>query len=362
MAKVIMFSDMYLPTFPWLDLNLYNKLVERKIPVNYVLNEKDYRFSGGEMKEVYGAISDIVKKDSDVLSIIDKDDLLVMRFAYKGIGGDIANKARSMGRKILMLDPAAVDLKHRSCPAQYITAKSEWMKQQTLKAFPGIYKDIFVTGTIHFDDAATVQVNKEQFMKSYGLDHNKKLAIVCKASPGEIGHQYGVDEEYIEIVNILKSKCPDYEFLFKAHPLDYTAEIDKKWAGVIHKGEHYQEKPSYKILFSGINVVKAEEGYMAMKACDIVLNVRSSIAMETPLFPKPIININRNKYLTNWPFDASVMHDINIVQLEYYLNNNKYSIDTIAAKKYCERYCYSDDGKSYVRTADAIMKLLWKGI
>jgi len=105
-------------------------------------------------------------------------------------------------------------------------------------------------------------------------------------------------------------------------------------------------------------VVKAEEGYKAFKACDVVLNVRSSIAMETPLFEKPILHINRAKYTTNWPYSKDVMIDIKMDALANTLNNNNYSVDPKECKKYVERYCFSGDGKSYVRIADVIIKLL----
>jgi hypothetical protein len=280
-----------------------------------------------------------------------------MRFAYKGVGGDVAQKARSAKKKILMYDPSGIDIRVRACPAQYLTAKSKSLKLATLKKFPKQYKNIFTTGTIHCDAAAVTSVDKKQFMLSYGMNPDKKFVIVTPANPGEMGHQHGISNEYTQIIDIVKNKCPDYEIAVKAHPLDYTASMPAQ-PGVIHKNNHYENRCSWEVFYPGITVIKADEGYMAIKACDAILNVRSSIAMETALFKKPLININRSKYTTNWPFDSRCMIDISMSELENTLNNDTYNINENACKEYCKRENFSDDGRAYIRTVDAAIKIL----
>jgi hypothetical protein len=123
MPKIVMYSDLWLPTFPYLDIPLYKELKSRGIDVRYVLQEGDIRLVDNILS-FYPDITQTIAKPKDVVGLLNKDDLLLMRFVYKGIGGEVAEKARTAGHKILMLDPAAIDLKHRECPAQYITAKS----------------------------------------------------------------------------------------------------------------------------------------------------------------------------------------------------------------------------------------------
>src|SRR5574337_72642 len=248
MPKVIMFSDLYLPTFPFIDLPLYHELKSQNIDTQYILQEGDIRLILPKLSSIYLPITSTIKKPKQISDLLNKDDLLVMRFCYKGIGGDIAQLARSSGKQILMLDPAAIDIGWRECPAQYITSKSSWMTEQIKSRVGNKYKEIFTTGTIHFDDAWRVEINKQELMKSYGLNPNKKLAILCKASAGEIGHQKGVDDEYKQIVDIVKSKCPDYELLFKCHPIDHHSQYQNA-AGVVRKNEHYNNKPSWETLF-----------------------------------------------------------------------------------------------------------------
>lgn len=360
MNKVYIYSDMFLPTFPYLELPLYRYLEQKYIDVTYILHEKDVRLSLPEVSEKFKKLNLVtVSGAGKVVKAIDRkaNSILVSRFAYKGDCGKAAEQVKSVGHKVFMYDPSGIDIRVRQCPAHYLTAKSKTLKLATLKKFPKAYKNIFTTGTIHYDAVATTFVDKTEFMERYGLDPNKKLLLLTPANPGELGHQHGVNNEYTEIVRIVKEQCPDYELMVKAHPLDYTASMPAQ-PGVIHKNEHYKGKHSWEQFAPGINVVKAEEGYEAIKVCDAVLNVRSSIAMETPLFPKPLININRSKYTTNWPFAEGVMMDVEMGELAVVLNTNSYFVDEEACKQYCKEHCFSDDGKAFERTGDAIIKVL----
>lgn len=358
MSKVIMFSDMFLPTFPYLEIPIYRYLENYGVPVLYALQEGDIRLTDAELSKTFNSLNLIVLRKPKLLpSHFKKGDLLLLRFAYKLTAGDVATRVRAAGHNILMYDPSGIDIRVRACPAQYLTSKSESLKSATLKKFPKQYKNIFVTGTIHNDNAAITNVDKAVFMKSYGLDENKKFVILTPANPGELGHQNGISNEYTKIIHIVRTQCPNYEIAVKAHPLDYTASM-KLQPGIIHKNEHYGGKHSWEQFAPGIKVIKADEGYKALKACDAVLNVRSSIAMETALFRKPLININRSKYTTNWPFDSKIMKDIGLSELADTLNNYDYGVDEQSCVNYCKREIFSDDGKAYVRTAQVAIQIL----
>lgn len=361
MKKAFIFSDLYLPTFPFLEIPLYKSLKDSGVDVSYVLQEGDIRLTLPHLKGVYCPITTTVKKPKQVIAMMDKKDLLVCRFGYKDIIGSVMAKARTAKRRILALDPAAVDVAFRECQSQFITLKSPWIKKRVMKKFPKKYKSVFTLGTIHFDEAWRVSVDKQKFMKSYGLNPNKKLAILCKSSAGEIGHQKGIDAEYKQIVNIVRKQCPDYEIMFKCHPADHLCEYSKM-PGVINKNIHYKNRPSWQILFpDGITVLKPEEGYKGFKCADVILNVRSSIGMESMLFPTPLVNINSHKYLINWPKSKNegVMKFIKMENLTSVLNKNKYNINTSECRKHVLEYCDpKGDGKAYQRTADIIARLL----
>jgi len=302
MSKIYLYNDLYLPTFPYLDIPLYNELKLKNPSSYYILQAGDIRLFDKILMEKYMSLNPIIVKNiQEIPNLVGKDDLLIQRFCYKNSGGTVMAIAKSKSKKVLALDPAAVDVAFRTCDARYLAVKSEWMKSQVIKKYPAQYEKIFVTGTIHFDSSLNIMANKKQFMESYGLDTNKKLVIVCKAHPGEMGQQKNVDNEYKDIIKIINNKCQQYEFLFKAHPSDYSIDLPQI-PGVIHKGAVYNNCASWRVLFpEGIKVVKPEEGYLSFACADLVINVRSSIGMETPLFPVPLINVNSHKYLVNWP-------------------------------------------------------------
>lgn len=360
MKSVVMFSDMFLPTFPFLELSLYNELVVKGLKVTYVLQDGDIRLTDPSLHKVFRTLNlKTISAPKYIASskISKPSDLLLMRFAYKGAGGDAATAARKNKCTVFMYDPSGIDIRVRACPAHYLTAKSKAMKMAVLKKFPKQYKTIFTTGTIHYDAAAITRVDRDSFMQSYGLDPKKKFAVLTPANPGEMGHQQGINGEYTEIIKLVKEQCPDYEIVVKAHPLDYTASM-KAQPGIVHKNQHYDGKHSWEKFYPGITVIKAEEGYKAIAACDVVLNVRSSIAMETCLFRKPLVNVNRWKYTTNWPYDEQVMLDSDIRELALVLNTNSYNIlDEAACVKYIKQNCLSDDGKAYARTAEVVRQV-----
>lgn len=356
MSKVIIFSDMYTPTFPFLEVPLYHELEKRGINVTYVLYDGDPRINEDDLRSVYEKLNLVViKKNKQILDIIEKNDLLVMRFAYKGPGGNMANLCRSKRVAILMYDPGGVDIRFRRCPAHYLTAKSESLKQQAAKKFPGAYKKIYVTGSIHYDDVVNVIVDRNEFMRDYGMDPHKKFAIITPANPGEAWMK-GLQEDYKRIVGIVKEKCPGYELAIKAHPLDYTASMPVG-PGIIHKNQHYGGKHSWEIIAPDIPVIKPSHGYMAIRACDVVINIRSSLAMEIPGFKKPLINVNRHKYITNWPFDKNTMLDIKIEKLAEILNKNMYTVNERACKAYMKKYTNAN-GKACIKTANAIEEII----
>lgn len=361
MNKVFVYSDMFLPTFPFLEIPLYECLKGMGIEINYTLQQGDVRLDIPSLKKIYKPITHSVKNPKQIAGEMNRGDLLICRFAYKGQAASVISKVVSGKKRVLALDPAAVDIAFRPCQAQYLTVKSPWMKRRVIKKYPHRKKNIFTTGTIHFDEAWRVQVDKTAFMLSYGLNPNKKLAILCKSSAGEMGHQKGIDAEYKQIKKIVEKQCPDYELLVKFHPLDHLAEF-KNMPGVINKNVHYKHRPSWETIFpEGVNILKPEEGYKGFKCADVILNVRSSIGMESMLFPTPLININSHKYLINWPKsnDTGVMKFIKMESLAKTLNGGKYGVDKKACRKHVLEYCDPvGDGKAYERIAKIISNLV----
>jgi len=350
MNSIFLFSDSFLSTFPFLELPLLEQL-SKISDAKYVLQCGDIRLTEPNLSLIFSNLPNliVVKKPKDLVGLMNKGDLLVSRFAYKLPAGEVSAAARAKGHKILHYDPSGIDIRVRSCPAQYLTAKSDSLRRATLKKFPKQYKQVITTGTIHYDAAATTTVDRDEFMCSYGLDPKKKLLVLTPANPGE-AWMPGLKDLYKNIVKIVQTKGTNCELVIKGHPHDYMCHL-KKQPGIIHKNEHYSGKHSWEELAPGVVVIKAEEGYKSLKACDAVLNVRSSIGMEVALFNKPLININRKDFVTNWPFDGKIMLDILIKDLEKTINNTIYTPDKKLCNEYVVKEAFSGDGKAYLRTA-----------
>jgi len=362
MPKVVIFGDMFHTTFPYLEMPLYNELVGRGVDVTYVLQENDIRLTDPVLSKTYNALNlKTIKKPNQLRAVMEPDDVLLMRWACKLAGEEAARSVRA-GNKILMYCVPGIDARFRPTAAHYLAMKGESLRKLTQQKYPNLYQKLFVTGLLQADNAVTTTVDKAEFMKSYGMDPKNKLVLVTPANPGELGNQPGIESEYKQIVDIVNAHCPGYEIAVKAHPNDYTAAL-KAQPGIVHKNNHYGNKCSWEVFAPGINVIKADEGYKAIKACDAVLNVRSSLTMELSVFKTvPLININRAKYVMYWPDDPAAMKDITIPDLAKVLNEERYGASEQAWLKYCKAHMHSDDGKAYVRIADLAVKILEKKI
>ena len=356
MLKIIIYSDMFYTTHPYLDIPLYNYIKNKGINVAYALHEKDIRLTNKDLYTIYSKINLLtVKKPKHLGSLFTSGDVLVMRWAYK-LDGDAAARSVSHKNKVLMYDVPGIDIRLREAAAHYLAVKGDSLVQSVNKKFGKRYSKVTATGLLHGDLVNTTSVNKAEFMKSYGMDPNKKLLLLTPANPGE-AHMKGLKDDYTKIANIVHRKCNNYELAVKAHPNDYTAKIPAQ-PGIIHKNGHYGGRCSWEVFSPGIKVIKADEGYNAIMACDAILNVRSSLAMEISLFKKPIININRKKYITNWPFDPKCMMDINISELRDVLDNNKYSSNDSAWDDYVKKHMHANDGKAHERIGEMAIKIL----
>lgn len=355
MNDIYMFSDLFLPTFPYLEMQLYNYLVDQGASVTYVMHERDVRLSMPEVSDAFNKLNlKTISSPKQLSKIMPKNAMMVSRFAYKGDCGDAASAVKSSGKKVFMYDPSGVDIRFRAAPAHYLTAKSKSLKLAAIKKFPKHYRNIFTCGTIHYDGAFTTTVDKKLFMQKYGLNPDKKLLLLTPANPGE-AWMTGLQDDYKKIVDIVTTRCPDYELAIKCHPLDYVANMSAQ-PGIVHKNQHYNGKGSWEVLAPSLPLIEPAEGYKAIKACDAVLNIRSSLAIEVPMFKKPLININREKYVTNWPFDKDVMMDVGMGELESVLNTGSFHTDDEACDRYVKSYALAD-GKAYIRTGNSILKV-----
>jgi len=357
MKSIVYFSDIFYPTFPKLEINLLNMLMSMA-HVRFCMFDDDPRLT--LYADAYKHFDIIpVSSAEQVGNMIDKKSLYVSRFDYGKYGaGQAAKRAKVLGARVFMYDVAGIDMAVRAGPATYVATKSQWMSDQiNSKKFKGRYVKDFITGTIHFDDVPT-PVDRIKFMEKYNLDPKKHILLLTPANPGEVNSQNGIENDYKTIVQIA-SNISGHQLMIKGHPFDYSYRY-KKSKAVVCKATKYGNKSSWEIFAQKYNipVCLPEDGYDAIKSCKAVLNIRSSLALEIPMFYKPVININRHKYKTNWVFNEGMMMDINMNELEKILCNEAYGVSVKKCNIYIKNHCYSNDGMAYKRIAQAIMEVL----
>lgn len=351
-TNIVWIFSYYLPTQPLLELPMYNEILNRNIEARYVVMSNDLRLKDAHINPKFPTSLVVIDKPKQLNSMMGKNDLLICRFGYKDVIGNIAILIKSSGKRILMYDVGGVDIFFREVPATYLTAKTEWYKQKALQKIGNKYEDIFVVGSPQYDEIFQIKnhkTNKKEFINYYKLNPNKKLALLTPANPGE-AYMDGIKDDYKKITEIV-NRCSGYELMIKGHPSDYS----------LIKSQHYNGKHSWDTFAPKIKVVAPDKGYEALNICDIILNIRSSLAIEIPILHKPLININSHKYIVNWPKvnDQGIMKNIEMKDLEKVLNTDDYYVDKGACDKYVLKYCDPvGDGKAYMRIADVVEKLI----
>ena len=357
MKTIVYFSDIFYPTFPRLEINLVNRL-KRRADVKFCMFDDDPRLT--KYAKAYEHLDVIpVASVKQVVRLMTKKSLYVSRFDYgKYPAGQAARQSRRLGARVFMHDVAGIDMAVREGPANYVAIKSEWLRGQMRKnRFMRAYDKSFVTGTIHFDEVAA-PVDRAGFNKKYNLDPKKHLLLLTPANPGEVNSQGGIEKDYRRIVQIVSS-LPQYQLMIKGHPFDYSHQY-KKSKAIICKVTKYGNKSSWEVFARKYNipVCSPEDGYNAIKCCRAVLNIRSSLALEIPMFYKPLININRQKYVTNWVFDPNTMIDIKLKNLKQTLEGKMRPVSKPKCDAYVTRHCCANDGKAYKRIAWAVGQVL----
>lgn len=349
---------MFLPTFPYLEVDLFTELQNRGLEVIYVLREGDYRLVNGELSNIFANMPTMtIKHKPDILSIMEKGDLFVLGYAQKPgeWDFDVSKIVRKAGFKVFMHDVAGFDICKRDTWAHYISVKSEYMKEEIERhGRTKKFEKIFVTGTVHHDAAwETRLLNRDWFWEQYGLDPAKKVALLTPANPDEMFIHDNVMGDYQTIIKTIQTQCPDYQLIMKCHPFDYTEKLPDVPGIKKKKSTH-----NWEVNAPGVPIVKAEEGYQAVRSADVIISVVSSLAMEICLFEKPLLLVNSKKHRNEWPKSESYMKHIQPNQLADTLNNNDYGVDKKACTEFCNYVAHSRDGQAYVRIANAIEEVL----
>jgi len=258
----------------------------------------------------------------------------------------------------------------------YLICWNKQMKNEAMELHGYPENKVFISGAYRFDhhfqranSASTNAPAQMDFLKSKGLDPNRKTLLLATLPPNTYPKQYAVWETLINWQKENKFNEP-VNLFFRIHPND-EPERYKKYEGIPNV---HIELAGHSVKGVANNQLKVEMDendldnlYYSLKYTDININFRSSLNLETVIYDTPSINLAlygyRPRYHVDWYMPLVESGGIKLVATEEelktainnYLENPK--LDSEGRKKIFDEYIGFRDGLSYQRSVEAIEKI-----
>lgn len=211
---------------------------------------------------------------------------------------------------------------------------------------------IFITGQPGFDLIQNKKFNINQLKAELKIPENKHLSVL--ATQPLVGFLWTEEEneKFIEIVCNAVRKIPETVLVIKIHPVE---SMEK-----------------YKIILKNLKedsviICKDIDLYELLNACDLLMTVHSTVALEAMIFDKPVITINLTGKPDLFPYAESgaaigVYKEEDLVPAIKNTLFNEEIKTKIAQerKKFVYEHAYLQDGKASKRVADLIIQLIQK--
>lgn len=211
---------------------------------------------------------------------------------------------------------------------------------------------IFITGQPRFDSIHNKKFNRDELKAELKVPENKHLAVL--ATQPLVGFIWTEkdNEKFIEMVCNAVRKIPKTVLVIKIHPVE-SIEL-------------------YQMILKNIKedsviVCQDIELYELLNACDILMTVHSTVALEAMIFDKPVITINLMERPDVFPYAESgaaigVYRKENLVEA---IRNSLFDGEIKSKlaekrKKFVYEHAYLQDGKASKRVADLIIQLIQK--
>lgn len=209
---------------------------------------------------------------------------------------------------------------------------------------------VFVTGQPGFDRILRKKFNKNQLMTELSIPKSK--GVVVLATQPLVGSIWTEEDrkKFIEIVCSAMSDFTDKQLVIKLHPAENI--------------ESYQE------ILADIGGDKAiicrdVEIHDLLNACDLLMTVHSTVALEAMIFDKPVITINLTGKPDLFPYAESGAaigvykgEDLVPAISDALYNEAIRKRLAEARKKFVYEYAYLQDGKASKGVADLIIQLI----
>ena len=207
---------------------------------------------------------------------------------------------------------------------------------------------VVVTGQPRYDILAEADriFSREEFCQQYGLDLNRKIALICTECLPIF------EENVMFLQSILRAlrEFPEMQIVIKPHPYE--------------KGKWY-ERTAREERASALILPQKSNTYEAMYACDVMLAFFSTTITEALILSKPVVVVN----LTGKPDPMPYVE--NCVAIGAYKQEDiapatkdaLYSKSVIrklaqARKEFVYEHAYIQDGQATTRVAELIKQML----
>ncbi len=250
----------------------------------------------------------------------------------------------------------------------YMIGWNEFFKKEAVKLHNYFPENVFVSGIARYDDFFKDdgdKVTREEFLKSKGLNPDKKTILVATATDPD-------PDLHKKIIRAVKSL--DVNILVRVHPLErmktYEEFTNDKNICVELAGTSKQKDSQ-----RGWQVEMEEKDRLNVrrifKFCDININRSSTITLDSLIFDMPVINLdfgNHKVPIVSFTHYRQLIEE-GAVRLAHNLNEvKKYvlmylknpSLDKENRKKIVDKIIGFSDGLSYKRNVDFLDGILNK--
>lgn len=230
----------------------------------------------------------------------------------------------------------------------YIAVVSQFAKDAHISMGAPADK-VFVTGQPGFDLIWQTKVSREQIVDELGVPENKGIIVLATQPLGALWTEEE-QEEFVGTVVRAVSEFPEKQLVIKLHPSEKITE----YQGMLERIGN-----SKAIICQKINL------YGLLKACDLLMTVHSTVALEAMILNKPVITINLTGKHDVMPYARSgaalgayKKEDVaSAIRKALYDPEVRRSLER-NREKFVAEHAYKVDGQASKRVAELIIRLV----
>ena len=236
------------------------------------------------------------------------------------------------------------------CPiASKSTVDGQYAKDILVERAKYVEQDVVVTGQPRYDILVRAEevFDKDRIFQKFNLSHAKKL-IVWTTNPHE-GNQEEYEREAYSVYEALKRLGKEVQLITKLHPGELGAHLHYRVARLVGVEPIVTEYSIYKLLY----------------ACDLIITLASTTAIEAAILGKPIIVMNLSNESDYIPYVEEAIalgvynRDDLVPAIKSILHDEEVQAKLEdARRRFVYKYAYLQDGQASQRFADLVLSTL----